>query len=558
MDPQVLAQQDFGAGIYRGHEAPPNAVYDAVNALIDDEGQLFRRGGTAYLTVSDAGNALTGLAIARLVGGDRIVAWDGTDLWVYSGGGMVKVLDGSVANPLAMRPLSRAAIIDQQMFIPSWTENFVKYAGSFKPGTTSSFTGSGTTLTGTSLLTVMDAGMVGAGDNGYQVVNSVESNTSATLRYEAVGTAVTQAYKAVTLRDNASLVIDVPGSGVFHLTEAATRLIAARGSRVGFTEPSDSSNGAAFYQADQYHQLSGDSTITGVQGIGTTCLVFTTNGVWAISNLDLDPIDDLGNVQHQVQRVNGDVVLWDDPGLASWAGAVLVPALDDVYLFSLDQAPQPISEGIRPLYRSYVQSGYTVGQAAIYRGHYILPIVNGTTLVDVLVCRLDRGFAWTRWSGHAACIAYSVYVQSNATASPRLFGISGQRIIELTKCFTPDATNPTDINSTTHVMTVDTVDQQLGDSPRPGTALKVRATYEMTQQGGTATVGMSVARGPVSASFTALANLTGGVTSDGLTASAWRVNLKAPALRYRFQSSGPVSGLTLRSLETVYRPTGRL
>jgi hypothetical protein len=57
------------------------------------------------------------------------------------------------------------------------------------------------------------------------------------------------------------------------------------------------------------------------------------------------------------------------------------------------RGPSPfvrISEPITALYRSYVNAGYRPGQACVYRGHYFLPILNGETVVDMLVCRIDR------------------------------------------------------------------------------------------------------------------------------------------------------------------------
>jgi hypothetical protein len=105
-----------------------------------------------------------------------------------------------------------------------------------------------------------------------------------------------------------------------------------------------------------------------------------------------DVVDDVGNVQHRVAQVSKDVILWGDAGISAWAGAFVVPAVEDIYLFSPDGTTQVVSEAIRPLYRSYVRAGYQPGAATVHRGHYLLPILNGTALVDELVCRLDRPY----------------------------------------------------------------------------------------------------------------------------------------------------------------------
>jgi hypothetical protein len=70
-----LEQSDFGAGIYRGRKAPAASVFDAVNALVDDEGQLFARGKSAYFDAATAGFTLTGIADLYLAPGRRLVAW---------------------------------------------------------------------------------------------------------------------------------------------------------------------------------------------------------------------------------------------------------------------------------------------------------------------------------------------------------------------------------------------------------------------------------------------------------------------------------------------------
>jgi hypothetical protein len=70
-----LEQSDFGAGIYRGRKAPAASVFDAVNALVDDEGQLFARGKSAYFDAATSGVVLTGIADLYLAPGRRLVAW---------------------------------------------------------------------------------------------------------------------------------------------------------------------------------------------------------------------------------------------------------------------------------------------------------------------------------------------------------------------------------------------------------------------------------------------------------------------------------------------------
>ena len=78
-------QADFGAGIYRGREAPENAAYDLLNCLLDDEGQPFRRGGSAYLSTSASPATLLGLADVVVAAGQRTLMWTSAALQVLDG-----------------------------------------------------------------------------------------------------------------------------------------------------------------------------------------------------------------------------------------------------------------------------------------------------------------------------------------------------------------------------------------------------------------------------------------------------------------------------------------
>jgi hypothetical protein len=260
-----------------------------------------------------------------------------------------------------------------------------------------------------------------------------------------------------------------------------------------------------------------------------------------------------------VEKISGDVILWGDPGIASWESVLVVPAIDDVYLLGADGQTQGISAAIRPLYRSYVKAGYQPGIAGVHRGHYFLPVLNGTTLVDVLVCRLDRpageaGFRpWTRWSGHAAGGAYAQRIGA-ATRSPEFFGISGQRVTDLTGCMDVTSSGTTDADATTAPFRVDSSDFGLGDV-RPGTASIFRQVYETT--GGTPVVVVKSAVGAEGSAFSAATLKRGGGSSDGTSYSSWRVDRRADRIRIRIECESGVTKLLLRRGELTVRRNGR-
>ena len=45
----------------------------------------------------------------------------------------------------------------------------------------------------------------------------------------------------------------------------------------------------------------------------------------------------------QIVRQVSDLILWGDTGIALWAGTIVAPCIDDVYLFAPQQPSQSIS-----------------------------------------------------------------------------------------------------------------------------------------------------------------------------------------------------------------------
>src|SRR5689334_4220564 len=69
---------DFSGGIFREAEpqsAPENTVYDIVNGLLDDQGSVYRRGGSVYHSTSNAPVAISGTWDGALYAGPRTIAW---------------------------------------------------------------------------------------------------------------------------------------------------------------------------------------------------------------------------------------------------------------------------------------------------------------------------------------------------------------------------------------------------------------------------------------------------------------------------------------------------
>jgi hypothetical protein len=560
-------QDDWGAGMYRGKRAPKNAFYDAINALINDEGLPFKRGGSAYYSDSNAGNTLLAIYDEFLQAGQRTVALSSTHLYALNGTTPV-----DVNNAIAYTG-GRGVGIGGFLVVPGLVQPMF-YGGSLKTapystGTVTVTNGSKTvTGAGTSWTANVDAGMIlrVGSDSAIGLVASVDTNTQITLRDAWSGTTAAGAsYTLVTVSLPSEFTSLIPD----HVASVGTppRLLLTKGTRAYFT---GRGTPTTITLATDYHELPQNAQIIGATGVGDTGVLFTVGGVWSIRNMSLDPVDDFGNLQHVVSQINRDLVLWGDTGLAGYGGEVIVPAIDDVYVMGLGGHAEPItgnavSAEIRPLYRSYVKAGYQPGLAVAYRGHYLLPVLNGlSTLVDVLVCRMDRDAAWTRWSGHAAGLGYTIRAGSSSTAS-KLLGLASQRVTDLSSTFDPTTSNAQDADATNFDCTITTRDYPTQQAH--GFVQRARLRYELTDDGSGATAAPTVALAYSSdadaGAFSTLTDKglqgggTGGAVSAGDKYNWWTVGKKRERIRFKITQTGAAASFILRSLEMLTRQSGR-
>jgi hypothetical protein len=212
-----------------------------------------------------------------------------------------------------------------------------------------------------------------------------------------------------------------------------------------------------------------------------------------------------------------------------------------------------------------VKAGYQPGMATVYRGHYILPIMNGSTWVDTLVCRIDRDAAWTRWAGHAGGPAYSV-LTGEASRQPKLLALRGPRVLDLSGAFTPDATVAQDADGTTSDCVMTTTDFPTGDN-QYGFVQRARLRYELTDDGNGATAAPTVAIAYSSdqdgGTFTTLTErgeqggAAGWGVSDGSKYQWALVGKRRERIRFRVTVTGACASFVLRSIELLLRPTGK-
>lgn len=366
----------------------------------------------------------------------------------------------------------------------------------------------------------------------------------------------------------------------------ANRLIAAGGDRVDFSVI----NTPGTFNATDFHQMPGGVQILGAEGLRDSAAIFTTDGLWVISNMAMNLTDASGNVQHRLDQYSRDLILWGDPGIAAWAGGLIVPAVDAVWQVNLgvrSEAAQPfarISDSIRALYEDYVDRGYQPGLATIYRSHYLLPILSGTTVIDLLVCNL--GSPKRPWShlgdfgAQVTCLA--VRKSASAARDPVLLGTSSLgRVLNLAY-FDPAGPVARDADGSAHVWALTTRDFATG-SLNKNTVTKVRVGYELVDAGADnpsiqayRISGRSPSGGtewglfdwgqadwsPIAEEIPlpGSATLTGNAEVDtfGLEPHTWPVRGRSRFVRFKFVSQDPAARLALTRLEIFVRSNGRL
>jgi hypothetical protein len=572
-------QDEFGGGIFRSPRAPAGCVYDCVNGLVDDELAIYRRGGVGYRSNADVSGVLTGVADGLLpTVGARTLLWSSAvnDTWMLSPGD--DATPQVVAIGACPQDFAKAVGVWGLMAFPVASPGYVALWGgsrlsSYSTGTVTVTSGSqGVTGVGSAWLGNVDPGMILTITGGAElaVVESVSSNTALRLRAPwqgATQTGVTYALAPYYAHQPGPLETSpVPVAGTFHVASVGSglgRLVVTSGNRAYFS----SFAGPFVFDATDYHEVPPPAQIVGADSVRDTLVLFTTSGVWAVSNMNMDLTDSSGNPQQTLEQVNKDLVAWSNSGIAGfgqyagvqgWAGQFVVPALDDVYVFGLDSPAIAIGRGIRALYKSYVAAGYRPGGATVYRGHYILPIVNGTTPVDVLVCRLDqrdrRGAlrpAWTRWSGQAMGVAFTG--RTRATSQPSLVAARGLRLVDATSCFVPDAAHKADADGTTHALDVIENDVELANR---STTQKVDLLYELQDAAAdNPTIVGSWASGAEGSTWTGLSGSA--AENDGRVPKRWRLTKRVRNVRFRWQTVGPAAVARIRGRVLYVRDSNR-
>lgn len=577
----TIPQDDFAAGMVRAtarHLIPPNGCYDLLNYLLDDDGSAYRRGGSVYKSGSVFGTGgLRWLWDARLVAGRRTVFATAAVFGVLGADDRTPV---SLGGPGLAAPVSAAAL-GGLLFV----DGGVVYGGSrmaadYATGTVAATQGS-TAVTGTSTVwrANVDAGMLlrVAGGQVY-AVRSVTSDTALVLDRPFVEASASGRTYTLRRLDSPQVIAPIYAAG-------GDRLVTCSGNVVSVSQGRDPNTGNLRYgsfDSTDVMPLPDGVEILGAAMVRDLLLVFATEGVWAISGLPLELTDDYGNPQRRIDKVTGDLVLWGRAGIASWQNALVVPTIDGVALVDGVSQPRPVGLSIAPVIREYVRAGYQPGGAIVFGNHYLLPVLNGSTVVDLLVCRLDRAletrlgvvFPWSRLSGHGANV--SAFAQrvggEGSSRSPGLLagGLDG-RVLSTSSYFSPSSSVAADADGTAHPTLLETRDFTTGNG-NLNTVLRLRMRYEMagapltgrysigTAQSGVPYWGLVDWGGfdwadPRLADFVTLS--TAAPESVGRDPWVWRFAARGRFIRARVESSAAASRLVVRSLEWGLRPSAK-
>lgn len=594
-----LEQSGFEAGINRDLPTP-GSVWELINGIPDPEGPI-KRGGNAYISTTAALGGLRWVWAGELRVGVRRLIGGPTDLAVIGADDVTPtVFSGSFTAPEA----PSTALVDDLLFIaPGYVYGGSRKASGYSTGTVTVTAGDKqVTGAGTSWLANVDPGMIfapegGNATRGTYVVESVESNTSLTLTQPAWANAAPGSdYDLAPLYEIPA--VDDDDFGDYHLRPSPFylavdgRLVQVvpdenevvgnegqggagatdeRHDKVRFStlkkydaNMADAGNDELYKPGDfdknDFHRFPG--SIVGLGSIQQTVFVFTTLGTFSLDGLALNIVDPEGNPQHRIRQVGRDVVLAGRAGLAGYRRALIVPAVDGIYLIDGDSSPQRISSPIAGLYRYYIDQGYALGQATVYEGYYLLPILNSGTVVDVLAVNLDRAFdaegvaAWFHIQGGGAQAAYTVDRTAGESALLGGDDAASSRLTDCSGYLRPTAAIDQDADGSD--IAFDLISAPFESPNRTINAFrKLAASYELEGTGADVDWSYTTEREPApggSFTWTALTP-SGDVDADGTLLAKARINKKERSIRIRVQQSNAAEWFRLRRIELRVRPS---
>lgn len=579
-------QADWEAGAQK--DIAPNLIDDrgfleGINALLDYNGLVFKRGGSRKLTTSPYGSSTRFIWDGLLGPGHRTFFAGPSGFAVISADGVSRVDLGGTG----LSAPSRAVALNDYLFVG----NGPVYGGSRKAapyvGGTIAVTHNARAVvgSGTSFLSRIDAGMlIRVGTDRVYTVASVADDTHLTLADDYQGT--TASGLAYVASATAALNVGPYYASDIYAVVANRLIVAVDPNVVRFSKVNDPHT----FGATDYHRLPEGVKIVGMAPVGQDLLIFTTKGIWLLRGLALELIDAIGNPQQQLVQVSDSLVLWGNAGIAPYSGGVIVPTVDGVYVVDASGVQSDLGRsGVRRQIAQFATLGYKPGLGAVYRDHYFLPILDVVNnWITTLVCRLDLpvrvsrriwNWPWTELADSGAKVAaFALRAPTQDGDPPLLLGAAMDGYItDLSSFLEPDAASAKDHDGTTPGFYLTTRDYPTA-AGATGRARRVRILYEMIAGAfADPRIGMDVATVGLSAPSTSWDEVkwdefqwqaddssAGGFTAlkptygpdAAINKGNFNLATRAPYVRFRIRSTDPVAKLSIRTLELFTVPPG--
>lgn len=510
-----IGQEDFAAGILRSSARgmePGVGVYNAINGLFDDDGDCYVRGGTERAALTALPKGVTSLWQGTLNGETVILASTPDQYfrtnnpvggaWTALNAGPSKGWD-SIVKPVA---------VGGDVYWPNgaWFQTTPSYPGTIN----------GANVTGGGAGSWWPTVLAGGADIG--------------LRY---------------------------------VCACANRLIVGSGRIVRFSSfDATGKPTPRVFAATDYHELPEGVEIRGLAAIRDTVLIFTSGGIWTITNLALDLTDDYGNPQQTLSKDFPDLSAVDHNTITEYEGRLIVPCADHVYLIDPASSPVAITNSIAADYQTDAREK-RFGAGWTWHNHYFLPVVvfdggSGNWLGSyVRVCRLNRPvrgrmtyYPWTTFEGEAGRV-----VVGNAAVSPLAATGTGW-LLSFGLIFREEVAWVHDSDGVAPVFEIETNDFPTGNG-QPNHVRELRAYYTMRAGDDPETgdplpqptIEASMAFGDTTA-WTALPEV--GPPSPGMDPIKWPLHQakRARYVRARVRCDDAVERLTIHRVQIGIRP----
>jgi hypothetical protein len=565
LEKQVESAWPFGA-VAAGEV--PGALIRLFDGVWPGDGLPERRGGSVYKSSGALGSGgPKWIADRRLVGGQRTVFPSTVEVSSLAADDTsFSTLDLGTSPLTAVMPaVVRGVLFWGGAIAVPLGAGLRGWGGSRKTdynAGTVQVTNESTTVTGagTAWLANVDPGMIldVPASFGWRAVETVVSNTELRLTEPWFGDSTGPEF--YTLRSVLARGGTTAGT-ISALGSVAGRLVMAVGTQARFSPLT-----SPFATWDATDQHSFPAPILGFSSVRDTLLAFTTEGAYAVYNMALNLTDAVGNPQQRVERISDELILWGQFGIASWRGSVIAPMIDGVWVVDAVGQPTKISGAIEGLYLAHVRAGNHPGVAAVYNGHYFLPILNSSgTPQDLFVCRLTansagRSMLWSQFRGHGGgggVRGLAVRAPVAAGTTPLLLAAGEDGKISTMRYFDPQAAYKSDADGVAHQLEIQTRAYQTGGGVA-NTVRFVTLYYTLTDAASDdPNIDCSFA---IDGATSWTAATAGGTGAESITIAkkTWRVDRDARAIQFRFRSNNAAATAKFRGLELQVHRSGRV